>query len=97
MLQFRNPFIGDGKFRQIYDLRIQPFAVRLAGCIFHLQILIIYQLTFHRIHQEHPARPQSVLAHHMRGIDIDGAYFRSKDHVIVIGDIITGRPKAVSV
>ncbi len=97
MVQLGDPFVGDRQGLQVHDLGIQPLPIRLAGGIFPLQVLVPHQLALHRVHQEHAARAEAVLFHHMGLVDIDRPHLGGQDHTAVVGDVIPGGPQAVPV
>ena len=93
----RHFLVRDREIRQLDKVLVQPFSVRLAGGVIILDFLILQQPAAPRIHNEHPAGthfifPDNMLLGYFQYSDLGG-----ENQAAVIRQIITGRPKPVSV
>ena len=89
--------VRDREIRQLDKVLVQPFSVRLAGGVIIFDFVILQQSAAPRIHDEHPAG-----THFIFSDDMLLGYFQYSDlggenQAAVIRQIITGRPKPVSV
>ena len=82
---------------QMNQIPVKPLAVRLFVCIFLFQFFIINYSSRHCIHKKHFPRMQPFLYKDPGRLDIQYAHLRRKNQVVVIGNIIPGRTKTVSV
>ena len=95
--ELRNPFIGDFQIFQLHQVIIQPFAIRLAGCIGFLELVIVNHLTPPGIHKQHLAGAQTFLYLDFGRLDIQNPHLRGKDQLIILCDQIAGGTQAVAI
>ena len=82
---------------QLYEVGIQPFSIWLFSRISILDLIIINDTAFYRIHKEHLARTKSFFLHDLCRIDRQNADLGRKDQLIIIRNKISGRTQTVTV
>ena len=70
---FLHALVRDLQVFQLHQVAVQPFSIGLTGGIGFLQMIVVDHLSFHRIHQKHLARMQSLLQADSGGIDVQNA------------------------
>ena len=89
--------VGNRQIGEVDQIPIQPFAVGLAAGVLRFQVLIVHQLALHRVHQQHLAGTQAVLADDMLLRDVQNAHLAGKDQPSVVGDVIAAGAQTVAV
>ena len=89
--------VGDLQILQPDEVAVQPFAVRLAGCVGFLQLVVVDDPAVDGIHQQHFAGTQAVFGNDLLHRNGKRAHFRRKHKESVVGDIIAGRSQTVAV
>ncbi len=82
---------------QLYEVGIQPFPIRFFARISILDLIIINDTAFYRIHKEHLARTKSFLFHDLCRINRQNPDLGRKNQLIVICNKISGRTQTVTV
>ena len=59
---------------EVHQIPVQPFAVGLAAGVLRFQVFIVHQLALHRVHQQHLAGTQAVLADDTLLRDVQNAH-----------------------
>ena len=82
---------------QFYQVFIQPLSIRTFARIRFFQLIIIDDTPFDGINQKHFARTQTVFCNNLCRIYIQHTYFRCKNQIIIICNVITGRAQAIAI
>ena len=89
--------VGHRQVGKVYQIPIQPFAVGLAAGVLRFQVLVVYQLALHRVHQQHLAGAQAVFADDMLLRDVQNAHLAGQNQPSVVGDVIAAGAQTVAV
>ena len=89
--------VGNRQIGEVDQIPIQPFAVGLAAGVLRFQMLIVHQLTLHRVHQQHLAGTQAILADDVFLRDVQYAHLAGQDQPSVVGDVIAAGAQTVAV
>ena len=88
------------RLRQVVDVDlvlVEPLAVRARRGERALDLLVLDDAALRGVDQEHLARLQPALAHHVFRRHVEHAGFRGQDDEIVLGHVIAARAQAVAV
>ncbi len=89
--------VGDGQVCQVDQVGIKPLPVRVGRGIIIFTFLVGNNPLFPRVNEKHFPGCQSGLLHNMLRSDIQDTHLGGEDQPVVISDIVSGRPEAVSV
>ena len=89
--------VGNRQIGEVDQIPIQPFAVGLAAGVLRFQVLIVHQLALHRVHQQHLAGTQAILADDVFLRDVQNAHLAGQDQPSVVGDVIAAGAQTVAV
>ena len=93
----RDLLVRNGKLREMDQMSVQPFAVRMASRIIFLALLVGNDPLLLRIHKEQFSGFEPRLFDDMLRIDIENADLRGEDQLPVVRHIVSGRSQAVPV
>ena len=86
-----------GQFVQFGHALVEPRPIRLGRCELPLDLLVVDDATLGRVDEEHAARLQAALAHHLALVDVDDAHLARHHHQVVVGDPVAAGPQPVAV
>ena len=82
---------------KLYEITVQPFAVRLHFCVFFFQFIIVEDFSLNSIYQEHFARMETFFENNLLFRNRHDTDLRRKDHIAVGSNIISGWTKTITV
>ena len=94
---FRDILVRDLEILQLDQVPVKPLAVRFLIRIFFFQLFIVDHPSSDRVDEQHLAWMQPLLHKDLGRIDVEHTNLRGKDQVVVIRDIVSGRPQPVAV
>ena len=92
-----NFLVGHLQAGKRHQIAVQPLAVGLAAGVVGLELLIVDQLTLDRVHQQHLAGAQAVLADDILGGNIQHADLTGKNQAAVLGDVVAAGAQTIAI
>ncbi len=93
----RQLVVRDAQVVEVDDALAQPVAVRAPAGEVGLELVVADDPALGRVDQEHPARLQTALEHHVLRGDVEHADLRGHDDQVVAGDHVARGAQAVAV
>jgi hypothetical protein len=86
-----------GDLVDVPEVGLDPLAIGVRGRKLALELLVVDDPAFHRVHQEHPSGMQAFLDRDILRREVEHADFRRHHDDVVLGDVVARGAQPVAV